>query len=138
MFSVFSGPQLLKTTFRSSNLLHTRCVVSIRHDKPSNRQNENKLLLTDNLARTFHQNLAPTWLSSCKRCIHASSYHLAETKRDVDEDEPLVAKYDESGKPLSNWKRMKLMMKAYGYVIIPVHWIIAPVWFGGAYYIIKM
>ncbi|XP_033625499.1 protein FAM210A-like [Asterias rubens] len=55
-----------------------------------------------------------------------------------DDDEPIVALYDETGKPLSNWVRMKMMMKAYGYVIIPVHWLIAPVWFGAFYYTIKM
>ncbi len=59
-------------------------------------------------------------------------------KTTPEDDEPIVAKYDETGKPLSNWKRMKIMMKTYGYVIIPVHWIIAPVWFGAFYYVIKM
>ncbi|XP_038069112.1 uncharacterized protein C18orf19 homolog B-like [Patiria miniata] len=57
---------------------------------------------------------------------------------DDDDDEPIVAMYDETGKPLSNWTRMKMMMKAYGYVIIPVHWVIAPVWFGAFYYAVKM
>ncbi|XP_071959624.1 uncharacterized protein [Antedon mediterranea] len=51
----------------------------------------------------------------------------------VDEEEPIIAMYDEKGNKLSNWARMKMMAKAYGYVIIPVHWIIAPVWFGSFY-----
>ena len=55
-----------------------------------------------------------------------------------EEADPLVAKYDETGKPLSNWTRMKMLVKAYGYVIIPVHWVIAPVWFGAFYYTVKM
>ncbi|XP_022082429.1 protein FAM210A-like isoform X2 [Acanthaster planci] len=62
----------------------------------------------------------------------------SEEQDEDDDDEPIVAKYDETGKPLSNWTRMKMMMKAYGYVIIPVHWVIAPFWFGAFYYTIKM
>ncbi|XP_033104590.1 uncharacterized protein C18orf19 homolog A-like [Anneissia japonica] len=53
------------------------------------------------------------------------------------EEEPIVAMYDESGNKLSNWARMKMMAKAYGYVIIPVHWVIAPVWFGSFYLAVK-
>lgn len=55
-----------------------------------------------------------------------------------EEEESIIPKTDEKGQPLSNWKRMKIMMKAYGYVIIPVHWVIAPVWFGAFYYTIKL
>lgn len=55
-----------------------------------------------------------------------------------EEEEPIIPIKDETGKPLSNWARMKIMMKTYGYVIIPVHWVIAPVWFGGFYYAIKI
>ena len=55
-----------------------------------------------------------------------------------EEDDVIIPKTDEKGQPLSNWKRMKIMMKAYGYVIIPVHWVIAPVWFGAFYYTIKL
>ncbi|XP_071824514.1 protein FAM210A-like isoform X2 [Apostichopus japonicus] len=55
-----------------------------------------------------------------------------------EEEEPLIPTKDETGRPLSNWARMKIMMKTYGYVVIPVHWVIAPVWFGGFYYAIKV
>lgn len=55
-----------------------------------------------------------------------------------EEEEPIIPTKDETGKPLSNWARMKIMMKTYGYVIIPVHWIIAPFWFGSFYYAIKI
>ncbi|XP_072168701.1 protein FAM210A-like [Diadema setosum] len=61
-----------------------------------------------------------------------------KTEAEVDEDESIIPTTDEKGQPLSNWSRMKIMMKTYGYVIIPVHWVIAPIWFGAFYYTIKM
>ncbi|XP_072024734.1 uncharacterized protein [Amphiura filiformis] len=144
----------------SSVLLPARCLSNPAITKPlCSSANQRQTLYTTSLAvdRTPYHHQAPSWQSTCVhlRCLHSSHpTSSADAKKDdgktpeedavlvakppEDDDEPIVAKYDESGKPLSNWKRMKIMMKTYGYVVIPVHWVIAPVWFGMFYYAIKM
>eukprot|EP00057_Strongylocentrotus_purpuratus_P012771 XP_011667245.1 PREDICTED: protein FAM210A isoform X2 [Strongylocentrotus purpuratus] len=86
--------------------------------------------------RSFFNKWFPT--SSSSSGSSPSNPRDNEPASQDEEEDSIIPKTDEMGQPLSNWKRMKIMMKAYGYVIIPVHWVIAPVWFGAFYYTIKL
>jgi len=73
--------------------------------------------------------------SSCNLTRHFSSSSAHRSKKvesrrdDIDE---------ESEKKLGLIQRYKLMMKRYGYVCIPVHFAIAPLWYGSFFLAAKM
>ncbi|XP_054765329.2 protein FAM210A-like [Lytechinus pictus] len=135
----------------SRNLLHTqsqtRLVPSCIHHRPlcppAFHSGAICVLRPGNSAsKSFHicqRNIFTKWLrTSSSSSKNTKDSEIASKDLDSMEEDSIIPKTDEEGKPLSNWKRMKIMMKAYGYVIIPVHWVIAPLWFGAFYYTIKM